>query len=122
MENSHSQDKVNDYNPNHIPPNERKWNIILSLVLIFIGAVAIMVDDLPIPGVGHRGYGRHTSKTVHFHGKTIWVFFCAFICASANMISVVVDHYDRRNNEINYRRFARDRSYGLGILMGGIST
>lgn len=30
----------------------------------------------------------------------------AFICASLVMLSVAVDHYDKRDNEINYKRFA----------------
>jgi hypothetical protein len=31
----------------------------------------------------------------------------AFLCAVGNMMSVVVDHYDQRNNENNYKLFAR---------------
>jgi len=30
----------------------------------------------------------------------------AFICACLVMLSVVADHYDKRNNETNYKRFA----------------
>jgi hypothetical protein len=33
--------------------------------------------------------------------------YAAMVCACAVLLSVVADHYDRRNNEINYRRFAR---------------
>jgi len=107
MEVPFPQGESKNHNPNHIPPNERKWNIILSIVLILIGSMALMADDLPITG---RGFGRWSSghsSTVHFHGETLWLFFGAVICASANMMSVVVDHYDKRNNEINYKRFAR---------------
>ena len=31
----------------------------------------------------------------------------AMICAALVLMSVVVDHYDRRNNEGQYRTFAR---------------
>jgi hypothetical protein len=29
------------------------------------------------------------------------------ICATLNLLSVVADHYDERNNETNYRFFAK---------------
>jgi cell division protein FtsX len=31
----------------------------------------------------------------------------AFLCAAVNMMYVVVDHYDKRKNETNYKLFAR---------------
>ncbi len=41
------------------------------------------------------------------HGPPAWLMFAAFLSASANMLAVVVDHYDKRNNETNYKLFAR---------------
>jgi hypothetical protein len=41
----------------------------------------------------------------------------AFICACLVMLSVVVDHYDKRNNEINYKKFADTFRYlGWGFF------
>lgn len=87
------------HNPNHIPSDERIMNIILSSVMFLYGTFGVIIDDLYIPGKRSPG--------THFHGEPAWVLYGAFLCAVANMMSVVVDHYDRRNNEINYQRFAR---------------
>lgn len=91
-----------DFRPNHIPPNERRWCIGLALFLILYGTIGICLDDIPIrpPSKGHL-------PGVDLHGFPAWIMYLAFITAAANLISVIVDHYDKRNNEINYRRFAR---------------
>lgn len=89
----------NLYQPNHIPASTRRQYIFLSSVLLAYGAFGAWVDDIYIPG--KRGPG------VHFHGVPLWFLLGAMISAAANMISVVADHYDKRNNEVNYRRFAR---------------
>lgn len=33
--------------------------------------------------------------------------YAAFLCAVANLLAVVIDHYDERPNERHYRTFAR---------------
>ena len=87
------------YTPNHIPAAERTINIILSAILLLYGTIGIISDDLYIPGKRRPG--------MHFHGEPAWVMYGAFLCVAANMLSVVVDHYDKRNNETNYKLFAR---------------
>jgi len=87
------------YNPNHIPAGERMVNAMLSSALLLYGITGLIIDDLYIPGKRRLG--------MHFHGEPILILFIAFLCAAANMMSVVVDHYDKRNNEIDYKRFAR---------------
>lgn len=84
--------------PNHIPSATRIKYVVLSSVLIAYGAFGIVIDDLYLPG--KRGPG------VHLHGVPAWVLYCAMLAASANMASVVIDHYDKRPNERNYTRFA----------------
>jgi TRAP-type C4-dicarboxylate transport system permease small subunit len=86
------------YTPNHIPQNERVTNILVSICLLLYGGYGIWVNDLYIPGKRSRG--------IHLHDVPAWVMYGAFICACLVMLSVVVDHYDKRNNEINYKRFA----------------
>lgn len=87
------------HNPNHIPSGERTVSIIFSSLLFLYGTFGVIIDDLYIPGKRRPG--------VHFHGEPAWIMYGAFLCAVANMISVVVDHYDQRNNENNYKLFAR---------------
>jgi hypothetical protein len=87
------------YNPNHIPLGERIIYIILSSIMLAYGTFGVIIDDLYIPGKRRPGF--------HFHGVPAWIMYGAFLCGVANMMSVVVDHYDKRNNETNYKLFAR---------------
>ena len=96
--------------PNHIPFGKRIKYSILSLGLLIYGTLGLIIDDLNLPG--KRGSG------VHFHGVSAWVLYAAFLCAIANMVSIVVDHYDKRNNERNYRMFARiTHTWGMAMFL-----
>lgn len=87
------------FTPNHIPTGERIGNVIFSVLLLAYGGFGLWTNDLYIPG--KRGPG------VHLHDGPAWLMFGAMICACAVMLSVVADHYDKRNNETNYRLLAR---------------
>lgn len=87
------------YSPNHIPRAERLKNVLMSGALLAYGTFGLWIDDLFLPS--KRGSG------LHLHGLPVWVMYLAMILASANLLAVVVDHYDQRNNEHNYRRFAK---------------
>lgn len=87
------------YLPNKIDQSTRVWNVLLSTCLLLYGTIGIYIDDIYVPGKRTNG--------VHFHGEPAWLLYAAMVSASLNMISVVVDHYDIRNNEINYKRFAK---------------
>jgi hypothetical protein len=86
------------YTPNHISTKERTQCILFSVGLLIYGTIGVVRDDLYIPGKRSRG--------MHFHGIPCWIMYFAFLFAAANLISVVVDHYDSRNNETNYKKFA----------------
>jgi hypothetical protein len=87
------------HNPNHIPLKERRIYLALSSIILLHGTVGVYFDDIFLPS--KRGGG------IHLHGESAWIMYAAFLFASLNMLSIVVDHYDRRNNEINYKKFAR---------------
>lgn len=100
------------YTPNHIPVVERIANICFSLLLLAYGGYGLWVNDLYIPGK-RRG--------LHLHDVPAWVMYGAFICACLVMLSVVADHYDRRNNEIAYRRWADCFRYlGWGFFIASL--
>jgi len=47
------------------------------------------------------------------------MMYGAFVCASVVMLSVIVDHYDKRDNEATYQNFAnifRFAGWGFFIL------
>jgi TRAP-type C4-dicarboxylate transport system permease small subunit len=102
--------KDTNYTPNHIPANERMQNIAFSILLAAYGAYGVWVNDLYIPG--------KRSKGIHLHDVPAWIMYAAFICACLVMLSVVVDHYDKRNNETNYKLFANVFKYlGWGFFV-----
>lgn len=87
------------YLPNHIPEDVRNKNILMSAGLLLYGSLGLWLDDLYIPG--KRGNG------VHFHGEPAWMIFAAMFFASLNLLTVVIDHYDERNNERVYEWAAK---------------
>lgn len=87
------------YSPNHIPRGERVTNVLLSMALLAYGTFGLWIDDLYLPG-------KRTSG-IHLHGLPAKAMYLAMLFACANLLAVVVDHYDRRNNEHRYRRVAQ---------------
>lgn len=84
--------------PNHIEPSTRFAYVLGSCVLLAYGVYALLVDDFYLPG--KRGSG------MHFHGRSAWLMFGSICCVVINLVSMVVDHYDRRNNELMYAHVA----------------
>jgi hypothetical protein len=86
------------YIPNEIPSSERWWNVGLSLLILAWGAYGLWADDLIVPT--KRGNG------IHLHGNPAVTMFCAMVASVLNLLFVVLDHFDIRNNELTYRRIA----------------
>ncbi len=100
------------HTPNHIPADERVKYVVFSILLLAYGSYGVWVNDLYIPGKRTRG--------VHLHDVPAWIMYGAIICACLVMLSVVVDHYDKRNNETNYESFAATFKH-LGWCFFGLS-
>lgn len=92
------------YTPNHISLEARAWYLVLSSLLITYASAGVAVDDLFLFIPGSR---RSPSLHIHLHGVPAFLAGAAILSASATLLSVVVDHYDKRNNETNYRTFAK---------------
>jgi TRAP-type C4-dicarboxylate transport system permease small subunit len=73
-------------------------NIIFSILLFAYGSYEVWVNDLYIPG--------KRSKGIHLYDVPAWIMYGAIICACLAMFSVVIDYYDKRNNEAGYKLFA----------------
>lgn len=86
------------YVPNRFAYWQLIVNVALALALLTYGTIGTLADDLFIPSKRTRG--------VHLHGAAAWFMYCALVAGAAVLLSVVVDHYDRRNNEHKYRFFA----------------
>ncbi len=91
------------YTPNHISLDRRAWYLVVSALIASYSVASILRDDfyLWFPG------GRGKLLELHLQGTAAWLAATAAFCACANTLSVVVDHYDKRNNERNYRVFAK---------------
>lgn len=99
-----------DYTPNQIPASERFLNVLYAMIIIVIGGIGLFTGELLLPGKRSSG-----PTGVSMQGLSAWLMYAAMFCACAVLLSVVVDHYDRRNNEINYRRFAE-----IGKILGWV--
>lgn len=91
--------KYYSHTPNHIPVRHRVVYIILAIILLAYGTFGLYIDDIFLPG-------KRTPGT-HYHGTAAVILYLAFVAVAANLISMVIDHYDKRNNQTNYRAFAR---------------
>lgn len=86
------------YVPNEIPSGEILAYLLLSPCLLAHATYGIWIDAIYIPSEGGG---------VYFHGFAAWIMYGAFFSAVCAMLSVCLDHYDRRNNEIKYQQFGR---------------
>jgi len=59
--------------------------------LFLYGCYGIWENDLFIPA--------RKGKGIHLHDLSLWVAFAAIICACCNLLLVIADHYDKRDNE-----------------------
>ncbi len=98
------------YAPNHVPLRARIAYLLLSACLIAYGGYGLYANDVFLPG--RRGHG------IHLQDEPAWLMVGALACGSLIMLSVVVDHYDRRDNEHRYRMFAsRLKRLGLSLFL-----
>ena len=105
--------KPQGYVPNHISVLERTVYIVLSLLLVGYSLHGLITDDLFIPS--RQGPGQYV------YGPPVFAFVIAAIFGAAALVSVVVDHYDKRNNEREYKKFASfAEAAGYAILFAGI--
>jgi hypothetical protein len=76
-------------------------NVLYALVIFGLGALGLLHGELLLPG-------KRTSSPngVALQGLPAWLMYGAMACAVCVLLSTVVDHYDRRNNERACRRFA----------------
>jgi hypothetical protein len=89
--------KKKPYKPNVVPSGDRIFSIILGFGLIAYGVVGLMTARLNLSG-------RRVRLPV-LEGGSAWLMSAAFIVGAVVLFSVVLDHYDSRNNEKYYKGF-----------------
>lgn len=100
------------HKPNSIPYEIRTANLILAIVLIIYACFSIYTNKFY--AITRRNY-------LVFTDESAWIQSAALIIAAANLLSVVIDHYDKRNNELIYKKFRKITFYlGWIILLTGL--
>ncbi len=89
--------KRRNHKANFYPFNQRLAFLVLSIILLVYAIIGVYYDDFMMPG--KRGI-------LHLHGYSTWVMLLAFIATAANLLSFFIDHYDKRDNEHKYEKFA----------------
>jgi hypothetical protein len=88
------------YKPNRIPLSERIAYIFFSILIFSYGTAIVIFDDFSVTN-------RRGDLVIQLDGFPLWIFYGAMLSVVALLISMVLDHYDKRNNEKNYKRFAK---------------
>jgi hypothetical protein len=82
---------------NIIPLKTQISHGVIALALLGYGTYGIVVDEIIVPG-------KHSA--IVLHGWAAGVLYAAMICAVLVLVSVIVDNYDKRDNERYYHLFA----------------
>lgn len=88
-----------DYSPNHIPITLRFLCVIWVICLAFYGWVELAIGYTYIPS-------KHGSAFFVSGFPTLLIAFAAFLWAVAALLTLI-DHYDKRNNEEDYKFFRK---------------
>ena len=91
---------MEEYSPNKIPKPIRIFNIIWAAILLGLCCYTFIKGSFVYPGV--RG-----SEPVELSGASLILFGIGLISSSLNAVLVVVDHYDKRDNEFLYKQIAK---------------
>lgn len=83
--------------PNTVPRSERVFNALLAVFLLCYGAIGFYSNSL--------SFGRRGRTLVLLREGPAWLMSAAMVVGAMVLVSVVADHYDRRNNESVYQAF-----------------
>jgi hypothetical protein len=103
-----------DWKPNSVSRVERTFNLVLAGLLVAYGLAGIVQGQFkvspPRSGIG-----------LVLQGPPAWLFASALFTGAAVLLSVVLDHYDRRANEHWYLLFKRAAvSIGLCLVLAAL--
>jgi len=89
----------------------RIGGIALAFFLISVSVYAIKSHRIYIP------YGsKYHNFLVEFINYGIILPVLSILLASAALISIIIDHYDKRNNEYRYEKF-KNMSIQIGFIL-----
>lgn len=85
------------YTPNHVPLLTRIIFLFSGLGLIIYTIVGLSKGSIWIFGTGGRSMMLYSSP--------MWLMALSFFLAASNLLSDVIDHMDKRDNEKSYEKY-----------------
>jgi hypothetical protein len=96
----------------HISTVERLAYLILASFLLVYGTISLINDGLYIPGK----FGGAV-----FHGIPLIILYSSMLCFATYCVLKIVRHYDKKENEMDYGRFAKLASFlGFGLFIAAL--
>lgn len=92
-----SRASESQYKPNVVPRSERIFNSLLGTALLLYGLAGLITGRVDLNGSRMR--------IAILEGRPALLMASAFIVGAVVLLTVVIDHYDNRNNERHYRSF-----------------
>lgn len=96
-----------EFVPNTFSRLDLYFSAVTFFVLVSWGGFGIWSDDLAMPA--RRG-------TLHLHGLSAWLMYAAWLLAAISFASIIIDHYDKRNNENRYKRIQLQVTLAAWVL------
>lgn len=87
------------YTPNHISLKKRLLALISILALAALSLHTLITQHVTLPFGGKR-YGG----LIDFDGWEIWLPIASFVFALLALLTLIIDHYDKRFNEYRYQK------------------
>jgi hypothetical protein len=91
------QSNPQEYKPNVVSRVDRLFSLGLAVALLAYGSLGLVTARLSLNG-------RRVRIGV-LEGGPAWLMAAALLVGAAVLLSLVVDHYDKRNNERYYQAF-----------------
>lgn len=96
-----------EYRPNAYTKGDLLFSVATALVLVLWGGWGVWVDDLEMPA---------RRNVLHLHGLSAWLMYAAWLLAASSFVAIVVDHFDKRNNEKRYKRIGQSAAFSAWLL------
>ncbi|WP_281559948.1 hypothetical protein [Thalassomonas sp. RHCl1] len=104
--------KNSTYIPNYIPKSERIINFIWGICLVIYAIYGYFMGELYMPG-------RRGTEGTTFTGDNLVMIIVAMFLGALNLFITIVDHYDKRDNEKNYKFISRIiMFFSISLILG----
>ncbi|MCM2289413.1 MAG: hypothetical protein NDI67_10325 [Sulfuritalea sp.] len=91
------RNEIKPYKPNVVSTADRVFNSLLGALLSIYGVVGLLTAHVDLNG--------RRIRIAVLEGGPAWLMAAAMLVGAVVLYSVVIDHYDRRNNERYYQTF-----------------